>query len=153
MKTTVLILLLAASGLCAACLPAEADIQPGIRLGAYSSPGSGAVGGELLMGINRQWFFNPNVEYVFQPNAGMVAVSLDVHYDLQTSAPVYLWLGAGPTILHRSPDGPGRSTTDMGVNLLFGVGFNKGRGVIPYVQSKIVVSDDSQFALAFGVRF
>jgi hypothetical protein len=47
--------------------------------------------------------------------------------------------------------GPADSQTDVGANFLFGVG---ARGdVIPYLQGKLIVSDDTEFVIAFGLRF
>lgn len=80
---------------------------------------------------------------------------LDFHYDLPTwRAPYYLWLGGGPALVlrddGRSDDG---NETDLGVNLIAGIGFGKGQALRPYVQGKVLVSDETEAALAIGLRF
>jgi hypothetical protein len=99
-----------------------------------------------------EWFFNPNLELAFADHADLVALSGDFHYDFDVDEPIYLWAGGGPSILFRNPD-RGDDETDPGLNLLAGVGFNKGGDVRPYVQGKVVLSDDTEASLAFGVRF
>jgi hypothetical protein len=137
---------------------AQAEIKPGVRGASYFDPNKGAIGGELLMDINREQtlFFNPNVEYVFLDRAGLWTFNFDVHYDLLSARePVYVWVGGGPAILHRDPDLERLpSDTDFGVNVFAGVGFKlKGTSLIPYIQPKYTFSDNGRFSLAFGVRF
>jgi hypothetical protein len=133
------------------------DIRWGGRAGVFSDPTSAFVGGEALINvINDSWFFNPNLEYVFVDNGNLWAFNFDFHYDLNVDAPVYFWVGGGPAILHRTFDFPRNrdSQTDFGLDLLFGVGFPLHNSrVIPYVQPKVVLSDNSAFSLAFGLRF
>jgi len=69
------------------------------------------------------------------------------------SQPYTVWVGAGPTVIHKDENEPGgRDTTDAGANLLMGVGANKGE-VRPYGQLKLVFAEDSQAVLGVGVRF
>jgi hypothetical protein len=137
---------------------AQADIKPGVRAGSYFDPNKAAIGGELLMNINDEHtlFFNPNVEYVFLDRSGLWSFNFDVHYDLlSASEPVYFWVGAGPAILHRDPDNEAlRSDTDFGANIFAGLGFKiRGTDLVPYIQPKYTISDDSRFSIAFGLRF
>lgn len=113
------------------------------------------MGGEVLAGLPwRNWYFNPNIEYVFGNHANLATVNFDFHYDFPTRSSLYVWLGGGPCIVHFDPDSRNQnSQTDLGLNLLMGVGFNKGGTIIPYIQPKVLISDHSDFALAFGVRF
>ena len=62
----------------------------------------------------------------------------------------YVWAGAGLGVLYTNPE-VGDSNTDVGLNLLFGVGL-KGH-VVPYVQGKVIVSEDTAFVLGVGLRF
>jgi hypothetical protein len=129
----------------------------GIRGGVYTDDSDPFVGVELLtrMGAT-EWFFNPNVEVVFPDRGDLITLNADFHYDLPVDAPVYVWVGGGPAIIFRDSDrGPGDDDdeTDIGLNLLAGVGFLKGQAVRPYVQGKVVISDESEAVLAFGVRF
>lgn len=132
----------------------EAEVSPGVRAGAYFDASSPFVGVEILARVANSWYINPNVEYIFQDRVNFFTFNFDFHYDFPTHEPVYLWAGAGLAILHRDPDNRNlESKTDPGVNLLMGVGFNKGGSVIPYIQGKAILSDNSDFSLAFGLRF
>ena len=132
---------------------ADADIKPGVRVGAYFDPTDAFIGGEVLVDITRSWYFNPNVEYVFVDRADFWTFNFDVHYDLPTDA-VFVWVGGGLGILHFDPD-PDRfaDETDFGLNVFAGVGFKTDSRIVPYIQPKVFISDDSEVSLAFGVRF
>jgi hypothetical protein len=132
---------------------AEAEIKPGIRAGVYFDPTDAFIGGEVLVDITRQWWFNPNVEYVFVDGATFMTFNFDVHYDLPTRD-VYVWIGGGPAILYFNPDAPRfADETDFGLNVFAGVGFRTDSRLVPYIQPKVFISDDSEVSLAFGVRF
>jgi hypothetical protein len=129
-------------------------IRPGIRAGLYSDHGTSPfVGGEILAPITRSWYINPNFDFIFPDNATEFTFNFDFHYDFPTHSSIYVWAGGGPAILYFNPDGPSRTDTDFGVNLLMGIGFLKGSSVTPYIQPKAVLSNHSQFSLAFGLRF
>lgn len=140
---------------CFAAEVADAEIRPGVRFGAYFDAESAFVGGEILGNITDSWYFNPNVEYVFVDNGNLMTFNFDVHYDLPTSSSLYFWLGGGPAIIYFNPDSNiRRSDTDLGINLFMGIGFPiRDSRFIPYVQPKIILSDNSEFSLAFGFRF
>ncbi len=144
--------LVAASGLLAQTASAAGPVMGGVRAGYYFDAESPFVGGELLTRVDRSLYFNPNVEYVFVDNGSMMTLNGDFHYDLTRNSSTYAWLGAGLGILHRNPDGPFDSQTDLGANFLMGVGFGGG-GAVPYLQVKGVASDQSEVSLAGGVRF
>jgi hypothetical protein len=128
----------------------------GVRGGAYSDEGDDAfLGGEVLWNLDdgKNWFANPNVEHAFVDDGDLTSVSFDFHYDFVDNQPYTLWAGAGPTVLFRDGDAfAGQDSTDPGVNLLFGVGDLNGT-VRPYGQVKVIVADDTEAALAVGVRF
>jgi hypothetical protein len=132
--------------------PAQAQVHPGIRAGAYFDPDAFFIGGDILVPVARAWWFNPNVEFGFG-DVDIVTANFDVHYDFDVSSNLYVWAGAGPAILHFNPDGPAQSDTDFGVNLFMGIGFKTSGRIVPYIQPKVILSDDSQFVLGFGVRF
>ncbi len=131
---------------------AQAQVKPGIRAGAYFDANSGFIGGELLFGVNRHWFIDPNVEYVFVDNGHMMTFNFDVHRDLNVTGPLYVWVGAGPAIVWRDPD-RGQGHTDFGLNIFGGIGFRTHSELVPYIQPKVIISNDSDFSLAFGLRF
>lgn len=135
-------------------LPAQADdFDLGLRGGVYTDQSDAFVGAEVLTRIgSTRWFFNPNAEFVFVDRGDLITVNADLHYDLPVDAPVYVWLGGGPALVLR--DHPrGRDENDVGLNLLAGVGFLKGHAVRPYVQGKLLLADESEAVLAFGIRF
>ena len=138
---------------------AEGQVDFGVRGGVYTDDQDPFAGVELLGSFDgTRWYYNPNVELVFVDNGDLVTANADFHYDLPADTPFDVWLGAGGAILFRDYDDDrfGRSVdseTDAGLNLLGGLGFNPGGDVRPYVQGKLLLSDDSQAVLAFGLRF
>ena len=132
---------------------AEADIKPGVRVGAYFDPTDAFVGGEILVDVAPRWWFNPNVEYVFVDEATFLTFNFDVHYDLPVRD-FYFWVGGGLGIAYFDPK-PRRfaSDTDLGLNVFAGIGFKTNSRIVPYIQPKVFISDDSEFSLAFGIRF
>jgi hypothetical protein len=131
-------------------VPASAGTRFGIRGGIYTDPTDAFAGVEVLVPITHKVYVNPNFEYVFRDNATFWTLNGDFHYDFDTHGP-YLWVGAGLAIVYRNPDGPVDSHTDVGANFLAGIGA-RGR-VIPYIQAKVIVKDNTQFSLAAGLRF
>lgn len=144
---------LAVAGLFLIPSTARADLDFGVRGGFYDDADAGFIGGELLWGLTRQWYFNPNFEHVFVDNGDLNTISADIHYDLPTRSPFYVWLGGGPTVMLRDPDCNSCSDTDFGLNLLAGVGFGKGQALRPYLQGKVILSDETEAVLAVGLRF
>jgi hypothetical protein len=135
--------------------PASAEVDLGVRGGAYTDEEKPFLGAEGLfnLGEQRRWFGNPNLEHAFVDNGNLTTVSMDFHYDFVTGEPFAVWAGAGPTLIFRDRDRVGNDDdTDPGVNLLVGVGAEKG-DVRPYGQLKVIVADDPQAVLAAGIRF
>jgi hypothetical protein len=122
----------------------------GVRVGLYTEPTDSFVGGELLFRLSHQVFLNPNVEYIFRDGETFMTFNGDFHYDFHTHGP-YVWVGAGLAVIYHDPDGPAEGNTDVGANILLGVGA-RGR-VIPYIQAKLIVKEDTQFVIAAGIRF
>jgi hypothetical protein len=144
---------LAVAGLFLIPSTARAELDFGVRGGFYDDADAGFIGGELLWGLTRQWYFNPNLEYVFVDNGDLMTLSADFHYDFPTRSPFYVWAGGGPAVILRDPDCNSCSDTDFGLNLLGGVGFGKGQALRPYIQGKIILADDTEAVLAVGLRF
>jgi hypothetical protein len=124
----------------------------GIRAGYYTDVSDAFVGGELLTSISNHTYFNPNVEYVFTDGFTFLTFNGDFHHDFPSRSSTFYWLGAGLAALYTNPEGEGDNQTDLGVNLLGGIGFSRG-STIPYVQGKFVLSDNSEFVVGFGLRF
>jgi hypothetical protein len=134
---------------------AYADISPGFRAGAYFDAESAFVGGEVVADLTEDWRFVPNVEFVFVDNASLTTFNFDFQYNIRTDYRFDFWAGAGAAILHFNPENDNfDSDTELGANLFFGVGFPlQDARFIPYVQPKLILADDVEFSLAFGVRF
>jgi hypothetical protein len=134
---------------------ARAEISPGVRAGVYFDAESAFVGGEVEIGLTEDWRFVPNIEYVFVDEASLTTFNFDLQYTIRTDYSVEFWAGGGPAILHFNPENDQfDSDTDIGANIFFGVGFPlRDAQILPYVQPKLILSDDVEFSLAFGVRF
>lgn len=154
---------LALTGLAATLLlvPASSagEIDGDLRLGVYTDASEAFLGGGILTRLGgSDWFLNPNLEYVFVDHGDLATLNLDFHYDLASEGEADFWLGAGPALVLRDSDPPpgrrgGDDETDFGVNLFAGVGFLRSSAVRPYFQAKLLLSDDSEGVIAFGVRF
>lgn len=138
---------------------AQRDIDLGVRGGLYSDAEAGFVGFELLVPITRSWYFNPNYEYVFVDDGDLSTLNLDTHYDLPIRSPFYVWLGGGLAVIFAEDEfRRGRrieteDDTEIGANLLAGLGFGKGQAIRPYVQGKFIIADETEAVIAVGLRF
>jgi hypothetical protein len=145
-------LVLVALALLAGAGRAAADTKFGIRGGYYTDIGEPFVGVELLTRVAHRVYFNPNFEWIFVENANYFTLNGDFHYDFPVGRDVYVWAGAGLGWSSFDFEGPDNSDNDLVLNLLTGAGVNAG-GVIPYVQLKLIVEEDTEFAIAVGLRF
>jgi hypothetical protein len=161
-KTRFPVLVLLVAGLLLVPTLAQAqDLDFGVRVGYYSDVEEGFLGFELLRGFGRggHWFFNPNLEWVFIDGGDYATLNGDVHYDFDTEGPFAVWVGGGPALVYNSFDRPRRfrddddSETDFGFNILAGVGSARRAAIRPYLQGKILLSDDTEAVIAVGVRF
>lgn len=140
-----LIRIVLALALVAFALPAmAADIDWGVRGGAYLDPTDPFLGVEALMPISGNFFFNPNIEHVFADDS-FTTVNADVHYDFGQKGEHFIWAGAGVAVLLDND-------TDVAPNLLFGVGRTWG-SLIPYAQAKVILDDDTIGVIGGGIRF
>lgn len=136
---------------------AHAQVDIDLRGGVYTDIEEGFVGGGVLMPVTGNWYFNPNVEYVFVDPGSLWTVNGDFHYDFAQVGDWSIWAGGGPAVLFRDfdDDRPGRrgdDDTDVGANLIAGIGMVSG-GVRPFGQVKVVLADDTEAVLAVGLRF
>jgi hypothetical protein len=153
MRTGLFVAAVSAALLGFVAAPAGAQTDFGLRAGAYLENSDPFVGLELLTRMgSSDWFFNPNVEFVFADQRDRITGNFDFHYDFRVTGDYYLWAGAGPAILYTDGDGARDSETDAGLNLLAGIGWRLSN-LTPYAQVKVVVSDDSELVAAVGVRF
>ena len=126
----------------------------GARLGVYTDIEELFLGVEGLAPLtSTQLYFNPNVEFILIDNGTFVTFNFDFHYDLPTqNRGLFFWTGGGLGLLYFNPEGPFGNDTDLGLNLLFGIGFNQAN-LVPYIQSKFIISDNTELSIGFGVRF
>jgi hypothetical protein len=131
---------------------AIAGVDPEVRAGIYSGAEQVSLGGGLLMpvGHSSRWDFNPNIEATVS-GRDFVALSGDVHYDFRASENTALWVGGGPALLWTDRPGPDNNT-DLGLNLLTGVGAKHGQ-MRPFAQLRGTVADENRIAIAGGIRF
>lgn len=125
--------------------PAQAQVQWGVRAGLYLDNTDPFVGGEAILPIGHDFFFNPNVEYA-SGDTDLLTLNADVHYDLIGAGKNMVWVGAGIAGIIADND------SDFGVNLLGGAG-TRWRGMVPYAQIKGVFANDDQMVLGVGLRF
>jgi hypothetical protein len=150
--TTAARLALAAAILCAVPAAAQAEPRFGVRLGYYTKVKDPFLGAELLFRIVPEIYFNPNVEAVLVDNGRYLTANGDFHYDFLSGRRSFAWVGAGLAVLNVNPEGPAEGNTDLGLNLLGGIGARRGR-VIPYAQAKVILKSDSEFVIGVGLRF
>jgi hypothetical protein len=134
-------------------VPARAE-RPlvGVRGGIYTDADAGFLGGEFLTRVAPALYFDPNAEFVFVEDGSYITLNADLHYDLPHRGRAFAWVGGGLAVILRDPGGNRDSDTDLGANLLLGVGF-RSRRPIPYLQLKLIASGHTEAVLAFGVRF
>jgi hypothetical protein len=127
------------------------DLKGGVRFGYYADIGEPFAGAELLLGLGDQFYFNPNIEFVFRGDS-YITFNTDFHYDFYTARNTTLWAGAGLAVINVNPEGDGGGDTDAGLDLLLGIGFPHDR-LVPYLQTKVIVKDDTELVLSAGLRF
>jgi hypothetical protein len=123
-----------------------------LRVGVYSDADETFVGGGILAGLGGSWYFNPNLEYVLVDRGDLFTLNADFHYDLARRSEADIWLGGGVALVERS-HGHGADDSDVGLNLLAGIGFLRHRPIRPFLQAKLLLADNTEGVIAFGIRF
>jgi len=131
---------------------AHADPSFGLRAGVNLDREDPLIGAELIARLQGSWWVNPNLEVTFGDRVDVVGLNADFHYDFDTSGSALFWLGPGLAVLFADYENGGNDT-DVGVNLLAGIGIPTSSGVVPYFQGKATIADDTDGSLAFGIRF
>jgi hypothetical protein len=128
-------------------------VETDVRAGVYTDADAVGFGAGVLTQVSsdRRWFFNPNLEVGFGDRENLIAMNGDFHYDFSQNNSLSVWMGAGPAVLMTDPS-EGASRTDVGLDLLTGVGARSG-SVRPFGQLKAIVADNSQIVLQGGLRF
>jgi hypothetical protein len=152
-RSIAILVLLCGAGWTMSAASARAAVDGDLRAGVFVDPDAVGVGAGVLAPVSsdHRWFFNPNLEVGFGDNENIIAMNGDFHYDITENTNMSVWMGAGPAVLVTDPDA-GSSRTDLGLNLLTGLGGTTG-SVRPFAQLKGVVADQSQVVLQGGIRF
>jgi hypothetical protein len=151
MKSNLMFTVVAMLALGAAALDqAQAQTHFGVRGGFYMEQDRGFVGAHLLNKIQRHWMFTPNFEYVFVEPGSFFTINADLHYDFPSRSNTIFYLGGGLGIAHFSHED--FDNTDVGLNLLTGISFSR-RPVIPFIQAKVTIADDTQLIIGGGLTF
>lgn len=124
----------------------------GFRMGVYTDGSDLFLGGDYLTPINNDIDFNPNIEYIFIDGGNFLSFNFDAIYNFPRNRNLFIWAGGGLGLLYVDPD-RGDANTDLGVNLLSGLGFVTSGSLLPYLQAKLILSDNSNFVIGFGLRF
>jgi len=127
----------------------------GLRVGYFFDSEALSIGMGMLTPLDNEgeWFFNPNLELGFGDRRNLAALNGDFHYDFDTSSDAAVWVGAGPALLITDPQyAHGDNDVDPALNMFLGVGAKTGT-YRPFAQLKGVLSDNSEAALAVGIRF
>jgi len=128
----------------------------GVRMGYYFNAEAFSLGMEMLTPVGEntgKWYFNPNVELAMGDVRNIAAFNGDFHYDLDTNSGTAVWVGAGPALLVTDDQRfEGDTEVDPALNLILGFGARNGT-YRPFVQGKGILSDNSEAALAVGIRF
>jgi hypothetical protein len=105
-------------------VPAAAQAEPrfGVRFGYYTEAEAAFLGAEMLFRIVPDIYFNPNVEAVFVDDGHSFTINGDFHYDFLSGRRTFVWLGAGLGVVSSHPEEPAEGETDVGLNLLAGIG-------------------------------
>lgn len=148
-RTLILILTVAAAG---AATDARAQASFGARIGVWADPTDPFVGAEALVPLRPLWTLDPNLEVVFGDHTTTGALSVDALYRLERTSSATYWIGAGPSFLVTDLR-HGGTDTDLGLNLLVRAELAGSRPYSPYIEGKVVLSNNNRAALGFGVRF
>lgn len=154
-RTAILVfaLALAMSAVAPGAAAQSAGIEGDLRLGVYTDVSEAFAGGGILVRLGESgWRLAPNLEYVFVDRGDLATINLDFLYDVLADDQVGFWLGAGAALVLRE-NHRGSSETDFGVNLFGGVGFLRQAVVRPYLQAKLLLSDETEGVIAFGIHF
>lgn len=131
-------------------LPSAAAAQgPGVRAGASVDPDQFYVGGHYeTRALVDRLHFKPNVEVGFGDDITTVGLNLEFVYKVPIDGPWTLYAGGGPALNITSFDDD--STTDGGVNALFGV--ETTTGLFFELKVGAIGSPDVKFGVGYTWR-
>ena len=123
-----------------------------VKAGNYFDIDEPYVGVGYDMPVAPRWSLDPNMEYVFVNYGNLYTFNIDGKYQLTPGANNPMWVGAGIGMIRHT--GTRADSTDSAINLRWGIDFANYQGAFtPFISTKAVFSDNSDFAVSFGVRF
>lgn len=109
------------------------------------------LGVEYQIPVNDHFAVVPGIDYTFVAGGDRLSANVNSRFDLSTATRNAMWAGFGIGGIRR--DTRFGNDTDMGINLLWGMEFDRGGNWTPYISSKAVFADDSDFVINFGFMF
>lgn len=125
-------------------------VEP-IAFGSWrTDPNTVSLGGGAAVGV-LSFDVVPTFEYVFEEGATDWALNVDGHLPVLALPVVALYMGAGVATYSHAPD-HGDSSSDFGVNLLFGAKASLGR-LKPFGEIKYTTAGPDGITFTVGTRF
>jgi hypothetical protein len=128
----------------------QASTYVGTRAGYDFQTDEVILGANLTVPISTQIEFYPSLELYLPDRGNKIGFNGDVKIFLPTRASYDLYAGGGLGIVNQNLGDV--SNTDLGLNLLFGIGSRVGR-IHPYGEARLLLHDDTQLVLFAGVNF
>jgi hypothetical protein len=124
----------------------------GLRGAHYLDEGP-AVAGEIAIRFGERLSLNPNVEHRFTTYSHYTSANADLHVDFPTSGSTLVWAGVGLGLVLDDPkDNDEDPELELATNFLWAVGFRSG-SVMPYIEARVVRTNETVFSIGFGLRF
>ena len=115
-----------------------------------TEPSTSALGAGAAIGM-ASFDIVPAVEYVYADNSTDWAIDVDAHLPVLALPLVALYMGAGVGFYSQDPD-VGDSSTDTGVNVLFGAKGSIGR-FKPFGEIRYTTAGPDGIVFMLGTRF
>jgi hypothetical protein len=128
----------------------------GLHGGFSSNPDQFVVGPHMnLAAVGERVYIVPSGEVGFGDHVSTIAFNGDVQYRFAVrKSKVHPYAGGGLTLLLANPDGPGGSSTNLGVMALGGIFFGEMNGRPMFVDAKLGLTDEvPDWKFQFGFNF
>lgn len=135
--------------LAAASAGAQASTHLGMRIGYNFDTEEVLLSANLTVPMTSRTEFYPSIDIYMPDRGNRIGFNGDVKVLFPTTAGPQLYAGGGLGIVNRN-DGD-FSSTDLGVNLLFGLESRTG-WIHPFAEGRVLIHDRSQFQLIGGIN-
>lgn len=135
---------------------AQARNSAGLHGGFSSGPDQFVIGPHLnLDAVGEHLYVVPSGEVGFGDHAFTMSFNGDLQYRFVVHrSKVHPYAGGGMTLFFFDPDGPGESSTNLGVNALGGIFFGRMNGRPMFLDLKLGLSSEvPDWKLQFGFTF